>query len=489
MTRLVYLGAEVGSNRLILEAAGVGAVGVSFWRLVKRGLPKTKKYLLTEHFREGLYIHVYPGIPKDAELSAEEFKTFAIQYRGFVLDNIERLSMVSEIDHAGYPKDKRQYDRDTFWKTSVPVEKLLVTWASSDGMPELELLSGRYRNVGIYGEDIDTNVVLAAATQRLVHRHGVAFHAIACAKPDNLRQVKVETASTLSWLSPMMHGETIVWDGNRIVRYPKSMKEQARPRYHHIYAKAGLDTDKILADDDKEVSRLALWSYMQLERRINMQNTPFLSDNNDEVTTAEMTETALDTVDNKGGSMRKVETRDPEEMRALPVFGYDTQLVTEVDADGQATSQEVLVVRSQNSSLRVCNTCFLSSNCPAFKPNNSCAYSLPIEVKTKEQLNGLINAVIEMQGQRIAFGRFAEELNGGYPDKNLSDEIERLFKILKTVNDLGDSSSLKVSIESRSTAGGILQHLFGPKAAVLSPTRAENLNEIEAANVIESFTS
>jgi hypothetical protein len=37
-----------------------------------------------------------------------------------------------------------------------------------------------------------------------------------------------------------------------------------------------------------------------------------------------------------------------------------------------------------------------------------CAFKLPVDVKTKEQLKSLINAVIEMQGQRVAFMRFAD---------------------------------------------------------------------------------
>ena len=62
--KIIYLGAEVPSNRLLLGSAGARAVGVSYWRLMKRGLPKTKTYLLKNYFPEDMEILVHPGIPK-----------------------------------------------------------------------------------------------------------------------------------------------------------------------------------------------------------------------------------------------------------------------------------------------------------------------------------------------------------------------------------------------------------------------------------------
>ena len=99
--------------------------------------------------------------------------------------------------------------------------------------------------------------------------------------PENLRQIPFETVSTLAWLSPMMRGETIVSDGKKLLRYPKRMKAQARPRYKHIIESAGLDYDLILADDPNEVTKLAIWSYLQLEASINGRKTTLLSDNSE----------------------------------------------------------------------------------------------------------------------------------------------------------------------------------------------------------------
>jgi hypothetical protein len=113
----------------------------------------------------------------------------------------------------------------------------------------------------------------------------------------------------------------------------------------------------------------------------------------------------------------------------------------------------------------------VAANCPAFKPDTSCAYNLPVEVKSKEQLKGLLTAIIEMQGQRVAFMRMAEELNGGYADPNTSQEMDRLMKLVKSVKELETNKEFIQITASRSSEGGVLSQLFGPKAGNLNPSQ------------------
>jgi hypothetical protein len=56
------------------------------------------------------------------------------------------------------------------------------------------------------------------------------------------------------------------------------MKDQARPRYKAVIEKAGLDFDLIMEDDSNEVTKLAIWSYLQLEASLNKNRVPLLSD-------------------------------------------------------------------------------------------------------------------------------------------------------------------------------------------------------------------
>jgi len=483
---LVYLGADVPSNRVIMESMQVKNVGVSFWRLTQRGLPKNKRYLLKNYFPDYMNIYVHPGLPENAQISMEDLTEFAVAYEDFLAHNMDRITSFIEIDHPILNKTALQAQREAAWDEE---DKFWATIREDHSYGDIVKMCGQYTDIAIPYSIIEADVSLAAKTRALSTQFGTTFHALACAKPDNLRQIQVSTASTQSWLSPMMRGETIVWDGNRLVRYPKKMKDQARPRYKAVYEKAGLDFDKIVNDDAVEVAKLALWSYDQFERRFNMTNghpdSSDIYDSSENILGDLNAEIAPSVHDSKGGQMRKFEPRSPQEMMTLPVFGTEIKTVVEKDENGVDIIRDVPLMRSNATSLRMCDTCFVAANCPAFKVSNTCAFSLPVEVKTKEQLQALLNAIIEMQGQRIAFARFAEEMNGGYPDPNTSQEVDRLFKLLKTMKDLEDSSSyVRMTVEAKN-GGGVLSQIFGEKAQNLTELPNGGYGEEQVTRIIQ----
>lgn len=473
--RIVYMGCEVPSNRTLLETTTANHLGVSFHGLVRRGLPKSKDYLFDNYFSKDSYIYLYPGLPLNAKLGRLELEEFAAAYEHFVALNIDRLTLFAELNYGFVDPAFVDQQRKTAW-SQVPPSKFLPVWNPELGIDNLNRLINNYLDVGIPGAAIESESRLASTTRLAAKRQGTRFHALGCAKPDNLRSIQAETAHTLSWLSPMTHGETIVWDGTRLVRYPKRMKEQARTRYGHVYEKAGLDANLIAEDDPKEVCRLAVWSYERFEERANKMGEAYYQDE------AGQPNAEIEPVDadNKGVEMRKLQARNPDEIRNLPVFGYDVK--TDVDADGVITDNTH--VTSQAATLRQCDTCFVAANCPAFKPQSMCAFKLPIEIKTKEQLKSLINAIIEMQGQRVAFMRFSEEMNGGYADPNVSQEIDRLFKLIKTVKELDDSREfIRMTVERQGSAG-VLSSIFGDRAQVLKELPEGGLTEAETTEVI-----
>ena len=482
--RIIYLGAEVPSNRILLGTAGARSVGVSYWRLTKRGLPKTKIYLLKNYFPDDMEILVHPGIPKGQEIERPELEEFAADYEEFIVNNIDRVNLFTELSHESISLDFIQDQRDTVW-AEVPPAKFLPIWRPDSGQRGLEALASKYLDIVIPGESIEESTWLAGVTQKLVRRDEIRFHAMGTARPDNLRQIPIETASTLSWLSPMTRGETIVWDGSRLVRYPKNMKEQARPRHKAIYEKAGLDFDKIVGDDTEELCKLAVWSFDQLEMRLTMTKGSDIYDSFEDPAGKDFEENIPAVSDRSGVEMRKLEPRNPAEMGMLPVFGFDLKTVIEKDEQGNDVLKDVPVVQSRDTSLRQCDTCFVASNCPAFKPQNMCAFKLPVEVKTKDQLKSLINAIIEMQGQRVAFMRFAEEMNGGYADPNVSQEIDRLFKLIKTTKELDDSREfIRMTVERQGSAG-VLSQIFGEKAQMLRELPQGGINEEQTTEIIK----
>jgi len=485
---LVFMGAEVPSHRILLTNMGVKHVSVNYYRLVKRGLPKTKDYLIQGRFPDDVKVYVDGGGHQinDLNMTEREIQEYAENYQEWVGINAERISGATELDAKVLGPSWTNYHRTTMIE-NLGEDKLWVVWHPELGHTALYGLAERYMNIALLGETLEDDTSLAARSRALLNEFpDLQFHGVACAKPDNLRQVALTTASSLSWLSPMMRGETIVWDGTRLVRYQKKQKDQARPRYKAIIERAGLDYDKIINDDSNEVTRLAIWSYMQLENALDKRSGKKLSDNSEFIDDPGSAETGGALPDKRPSEGRKVlAERDVNDRQILPVFGVKVKTVVEKDEDGKDVLKDVPILSSTSASLRQCDTCFVAANCPAFKPANSCAFNLPVEIKTKEQLKGLLNTVIEMQGARVAFARYAEELNGGYPDPNTGQEIDRLFKLVGQMKELEENKEFIRITAERQTSGGVLSALFGDKANTLRELPNGGLSEAQSSRILD----
>ena len=481
--RIVFSGAEVGSNRTLLEGQKVESMGLNFWGLRKRGLPKNKLWLISEHFDTDTQVYIESGAAQadKAGLSKEELTSLAVEYQEFLVNNAERATAFMEFDSLVLGEEWVKAQRP-FYEYDP---KFWVVWHEEYGLPALKHLSENHKNVVIPSSEIESVTSLSAVTRGYQRQLGTQYHALACAKPDNLRQIPFTSASTLSWISPMRRGETIVWDGTKLNRYPKRMKNQARPRYKSVVEKAGLDYLEFSKDSTLEATRVAVWSYLQLEKSMD-KKTPDLhiieggkefvqkkvvSDNSN-FNENDFFGLGVSPSDNKVVEERKVSAtelvqRAPEELTNLPVFGYEMKDIVDSDGSGKDVIRSVPVVSNLITSVRQCDTCFVASNCPAFKPSNTCAFNLPIEVKTKEQLKGLLTAIIEMQGTRVAFMRYAEQLNGDYADPNLSQEIDRLIKLVKEVDEMGTSKETLQITASRHASSGVLSAIFGDKVQAM----------------------
>jgi hypothetical protein len=485
---IIFNGVEIPSNRTLLEKCDVQHVMLNYWGLRKRGLPKTKAYLVAEHFFPNMKVWIDSGATSadEANLSKQELLEYAADYEEFVSNNYERIEGWVEFDSQVLGLSWIEEQRSTMGQDP----KRWIVWREKYGTPKLQNWAQDYPNIAIPYETIESMTSLSGIVRGLKSRFEVDFHALATAKPDNLRQIPFSTTSTLSWISPMRRGETIIWDGQKLVRYPKNMKSQARPRYKALLEKQGFDFQKFVEDDTLEATKVAVWSYLQLEA--SMQKGKYMSqlaDSNDDPLYTGLMQTGGVPSNNSGSETLKHEAtelvqRDPKEVMPLPVFGYQMKTIVETE-NGHDVLKEVPVVQSQSASLRNCDTCFVASNCPAFKPANTCAFNLPVEVKTKDQLKSLLTAIIEMQGQRVAFMRFAEEMNGGYADPNVSQEVDRLFKLVKSMKELDENKEFIRITAERQSSGGVLSAIFGDRAQVLKEMN-QPLNEDETTTIIRN---
>jgi hypothetical protein len=117
--------------------------------------------------------------------------------------------------------------------------------------------------------------------------------------------------------------------------------------------------------------------------------------------------------------------------------------------------------------------------CPAYDPGHECAYELPVQIRTKDQLGATLQTVLEMQFQRAMFARFAEEAQGGHTDAAASEEFDRLFRLSEKFKDImDDTSKFSVSIEASGNAaeGGALTRIFGKETGEQARTLEEPID-------------
>ena len=246
----------------------------------------------------------------------------------------------------------------------------------------------------------------------------------------------------------------------------------------------GVDYDAVMEDDVNAVGTLAIRSWMAWEDATLRAYDPqpesdeeefVSSESGDIVTIPPETPTAPKPVSKGSGiTIQPLEKRHESDRVLLPVMGIEhiVSMGTQTDSDQgeyiEVDPQETAVIRYQSGPLRQCDSCYLAARCPAFREHSECGYKLPVEIRSKDQLTAMLQAMIEMQASRVLFARFAEELEGQGLDPALSSEMDRLFSLIDKFKNISDTRDMmRIEVEARGSAG-VLSRLFGQKAGEIS---------------------
>lgn len=461
--KLYYGGGEIDNWRKLLLSQGVTAVSLSFVGLKKRAdYPLASKYPGQEVFLDsGAYTYNRP----DSEFDFEDAYETAAQYMEFVKGNIDSVTLVSEFDAKQLGDDTIEEMRSNFYNM-LPPDKFMPIWHPESGRDELERLCSSYSVVGVCQSDIHGDTTHVPVFNSYIQRYGTRLHGVGITSKKLLEAVKWDSVSSTSWLSPSRFGDTFVWDGRELHRYPKDYKHK-RMSHRMLFVDNGFDYNKIEADDSVELLKLSLWSWQQYIAHISGVTTMPRN-----VSTVSP-ETGNDVVDTQpvstGTQSLSSEVVIPRETTMLPIM---RTVFKENKDDEDEPPRPHLIVRSE--SMRVCDKCFLKDKCPGFQPNSTCLYNIPIEVRTKDQLQALHDALLEMQTHRVLFMKMAEDLGGGYADPNLSSEIDRLNRMIKTKTDSNKNVfSATLNISEEPSGPGFMERMFGSNAS-------NKLRELEA---------
>jgi hypothetical protein len=453
--KLYFQGAEQKGWQRLLLAEGVHNLGISFayfhrkvsrshWQLPE--LPAGTSVLLDS----GAF-----GANKDpGRMDEAGWREYETGYCEFVEDNLDAVDIVTEFDLQLLGYDHIKTMRRTFWDGLGP--KFMPIWHPVYGMDELERLARRYDRVGVPGTALAELSYLGGRINTLSRQWDTKFHGIGLTQPEVLRNVHFATAASTSWISPSKFGDTQVFDGVRLKRYPRKYKAQARKRHRMLFEKAGFDAAKILADDPVEVTRFTVWSWRRFEEALAKHRGVTPSVETLPAATALPVGAPVDPSAAPGRS---------EDVMPLPVLNFDgAENVTLAPA----------------GTVRRCSNCYVAAQCPAFRPEAACAFNIPVSLRTREELLSALYSIVELQVQRVAFGRYTEELEGGYADPNLSGELDRLMRLVKELKDIEDSrDSLKINVEARAGAG-VLSRIFGEKPAPELPATNGRVIDVEA---------
>ena len=466
--RIALSGGEKGTYRRILLENNAPSIALN---ITQYTIPKTKEVSLPD-LLSGAEVIVYTS---DGDEDIDKFDSFVRTHADDITAVIGR----------------HDYNGDWLGEKYIPL------WNDEHDVERLAYLCQKYGRAAISDRAINGKTL--PRIRQLQQRWGATLYGIT-SKADVIESLDWHTVIVSSWTSVVRYGETQVWDGHGLRRYPAQKKESARQKHRNDIVRLGVNFDEVMEGDVSAVSTLAVRSWLAWQNQsITGAYHPSNEGDEDEFDNPEMgqiatitPETPSSTFPVPGGTsiaITPIETRHESERLLLPGIGMETvtshPVMTTPDGDEVVDSQgnDVKVIRSNGSGIRNCSSCYLAPRCPAFREHVECAYKIPVELRTKEQLRAALSAILEMQTSRVLFARFAEELEGQGMDPMLSQEMDRLFKLVAQFKDIEDTRDLvRFEMEAKGSAG-VLSRIFGEKAtekmnALSAPVSGKELDQI-----------
>jgi hypothetical protein len=444
--KVYFGGAEKGSYLSILLSAGVTSFGVNLTQL---SIPKRKELILSDKF-EGGDILVYTS---ESDEDLHRFDSFIRQHE-------------EDLDVVICPPN---YGGEWLGEKYVPI------WNDKEDLERLAWLCQKHGQVALSDKAINSKTL--PRINQLHQRWGTKMVALT-SKVDSIDAGPWDSVVVGSWTSVIRYGETQVWDGHGLRRYPAQQKESARKRHRADILRLGVDFGEVMEDSVSALGLLSIRSWQAWASSSGYDLArDYNSDKDDGLDDHQIVAIGGEDLDWDNGvspppdlAIGTVIKRHEDEKVLLPGIGIET--ITSLgeqttDEQGQYTEIAPTVVNTLASTgtlLRQCDSCYLAARCPAFKEHSECGFKLPVEIRTKDQLNAAMRVMIEIQASRVLFARFAEELEGQGLDPALSAEMDRLFSLIDKMKSVNESREmLSISMETRGTSG-VLSRLFGAEA-------------------------
>lgn len=453
--KLYFSGAEIPGWRNALAQHGAADASLSYMGL-RRRVKHTETWPVAQKIKQPLNLLLDSGAHTlNKDLDRYDVTDVMQAYEQFAASNKDTFEHVLEMDVLGIAGGSRAMHRGRLGET-LGWEKFVPVWHAEQGVAELEYLSLRLKDLGgtlavadIAADGRDLTPMLRRIAGEL------PLIGLAQLKPEPMRDIPWYAVTGTSWLSPVQHGETVIYAGNELHRYHARYKDQVRKRYRTQIEAAGFDPAKIEAGDGNELLGLSLWSWRTYANQ--------LAANSPEPPTAENEDPMLDGPAIPGDETEHRGERVPATPRPTVLLpGLSLELLPQ--ADEESAGPPTAVLRAGEANLRECNSCYLRGKCPGYEASASCRYEIPVVLTSLDQIKEIFPLMLTLQVDRTLFAKFVEQVEGGYIDPTVSAEIDRTMRLMLMGHKLNEESlsiNIRGSAGSMRNDGGIMSRVFG----------------------------
>ena len=237
-----------------------------------------------------------------------------------------------------------------------------------------------------------------------------------------LQGARFVATTSFAWLSARRYGELWVWSRGKMHHYAAENREKATRAHRDAIEALGVDPGAVVANDSAALVAVAIKSLSEMAQSLSKRPR-----------------------DRSGAEIARTSAPGPSEGVQTPAGteGAISEIVPFIERpriplpgillNDEAGTQKI---RSQGANMRRCDSCNLADQCPEYHAHASCAFALPVEIKTREQWEAASHYLLEVQMQRIAFAHMAEQVEGSVLTPRVGQEMDRWYKMLSAQKDL-----------------------------------------------------
>jgi hypothetical protein len=436
---LYYASAEQPQYLRTLESLGVRHVAVSYYEWERRHPTTQGADLLRKHIPEEFSIIVTPGVARKEML---DYSAFAQRYVQFCEHNCED-ALVFDLDAQHCPERLRREVRkhlaflpnlvafptenETHLDLAAEFERVGVNASAGKSIPVTEL---RRIPASLYGSNITDPKLLAGG--------------------------RFVATTSFAWLSGRRYGELWLYIRGHLRHFGAAQLGRAVRSYRAEIEALGVDPEAALANDKTALTEIAVRSLQLMADSLSGRPRDRVNAEIAAISASEAPEAAQEPPVLPGAPLPAPGPQERPRV-TLPVLRTEGQLP-----------------RANTASMRQCDSCNLAEVCPQYKAQASCAFDIPIEIKTDADWEAAVQTVIEWQFSRVAHGVFAEQVNGGELMAATGREMDRFTKLLTQLKELKRIDSEE---------GGALSRILAE--VIPQPEPPNGHEEVEDAEVIE----